>query len=110
MKMSHDFFMKYIFSLFFVISFLFLLVGDTFLNKKAFLLADFKDPSKAEDIHSSFDDENDSDFPTNPLELLNVLRQIESINNRSSPSDAIEDALKAFENEAQQESLIMDDF
>ncbi len=86
------------------------MMGDAFFNKNAYLLADFKDPSTDADIHSSFDEENESDFPTNPLELLNVLRQIETINNRSSPSDAIEDALKALENEAKQDSSITDGF
>ncbi len=107
--MNGDSFQKCIFSIFFVIGSLAFLIGDAFVSKNAFLRADSKDPAEDNNLHSSFEDENKTEFPTNPLELLRVLREIESINNRSSPSDAIEDALKAFESEGQQESSLNND-
>ena len=33
------------------------------------------------------------------MELINVLRNIEAMNERTDPSDAIDNALKAFESE-----------
>ncbi len=44
---------------------------------------------------------------TNPLELMNRLRSISALDNATSPSDAIDDALRAFE-EAGQLSPIQD--
>ena len=44
---------------------------------------------------------------TNPLELMNRLRAASALDNATSPSDAIDDALKAFE-EAGQVSPIQD--
>ncbi len=58
------------------------------------------------DIDSAFDD-NDSDASEvlgNPMKLMNVLRSIEEMNDATVPSDAIDDALKAFESENQLES------
>ena len=34
---------------------------------------------------------------TNPLELMNILRESQSMQNATSPSDAIDDALKALD-------------
>ena len=44
---------------------------------------------------------------TNPLELMNRLRAVSALDNATSPSDAIDDALRAFE-EAGQISPIED--
>ena len=56
------------------------------------------------DIYSPFqENDDDSSFPTDPMELINVLQSIESIMDRTPPSDAIDDALKAFESENQKE-------
>ena len=56
--------------------------------------------NQQESIHNSFEDKNeDSVLPSNPMELINVLRSIEEMNGRTDPSDAIDDALKAFESE-----------
>ncbi len=58
---------------------------------------------KENDTYSLFQENDDSSFPTNPMELMNVLKSIESIMDRTPPSDAIDDALKAFESENQKE-------
>ena len=41
-------------------------------------------------------DDNSSVFPTNPLELVEMMRRQSSMNDATNPSDAIDDALKSF--------------
>jgi len=41
-------------------------------------------------------DENSSVIPTNPFELVEMLRRQSSMNDATNPSDAIDDALKSF--------------
>ena len=45
-------------------------------------------------------DTNSSDLPSNPFEIMEMLRRANSMNDATKPSTAIDDALKAFnENE-----------
>ena len=41
-------------------------------------------------------EEDNSVIPTNPFELVEMIRRINSLNNATNPSDAIDDALKSF--------------
>ena len=41
-------------------------------------------------------DENSSGIPTNPFELVEMIRRQNSMNDATKPSDAIDDALKSF--------------
>ena len=41
-------------------------------------------------------DENSSVIPTNPFELVEMIRRQNSLNDATNPSDAIDDALKSF--------------
>ena len=41
-------------------------------------------------------DENSSQLPTNPFELVEMIRRQNSMNDATSPSDAIDDALESF--------------
>ena len=41
-------------------------------------------------------DEESSALPTNPFEIVEMIRRQNSLNNATSPSDAIDDALKSF--------------
>ena len=41
-------------------------------------------------------EESSSVFPTNPLELVEMIRRYNSMNDATNPSDAIDDALKSF--------------
>ena len=41
-------------------------------------------------------DEKNSVFPTNPFELVEMIRRQNSMNDATNPSDAIDDALKSF--------------
>ena len=49
------------------------------------------------EIDTSTKTENDSSaLPTNPFELVEMIRRQNSLNNATSPSDALDDALKSF--------------
>jgi hypothetical protein len=41
-------------------------------------------------------DENSSGIPTNPFELVEMIRRHNSLNDATKPSDAIDDALESF--------------
>ena len=41
-------------------------------------------------------EEDSSVIPTNPFELVEIIRRYNSMNNATKPSDAIDDALKSF--------------
>ena len=43
-------------------------------------------------------DENSSGIPTNPFELVEMIRRHNRMNDATNPSDAIDDALKSFNN------------
>ena len=40
--------------------------------------------------------ENSSAIPTNPFEIVEMIRRYNSLNDATNPSDAIDDALKSF--------------
>ena len=49
------------------------------------------------EIDTSTKTEDDSSaFPTNPFELVEMIRRQNSMNNATDPSDAIDDALRSF--------------
>ena len=41
-------------------------------------------------------DDNTSEIPTNPFEIVEMIRRSNSLNDATKPSDAIDDALKSF--------------
>jgi len=43
-------------------------------------------------------EEDSSVIPTNPFELVEMIRRYNSMNDATNPSDAIDDALKSFNN------------
>ena len=45
---------------------------------------------------STKNDTNSSALPTNPFEIVEMLRRANSMNDATKPSDAIDDALKSF--------------
>ena len=45
---------------------------------------------------STKNDENSSAIPTNPFEIVEMIRRYNSMNDATNPSDAIDDALKSF--------------
>ena len=51
------------------------------------------------EIDTSTKTEDDSSaFPTNPFELVEMIRRQNSMNDATDPTDAIDDALKSFNN------------
>ena len=50
-------------------------------------------------------DTNGSTLPTNPFEIVEMLRRANSMNDATNPSDAIDDALKLFNETEEKESL-----
>ena len=49
------------------------------------------------EIDTSTKTEDDSLLPTNPFELVEMIRRQNSLNDATDPSDAIDDALKSFD-------------
>ena len=45
---------------------------------------------------STKSDENGSFLPTNPFQIVEMIRRYNSMNDATNPSDAIDDALKSF--------------
>ena len=45
----------------------------------------------------NLDDEDNLDFPTNPFEIVDRLRRVNSMNDATKPSDAIDEAIKSFD-------------
>ena len=50
-------------------------------------------------------EKSSSDFPNNPFEMMEMLRRANSMNDATKPSDAIDDALKLFNNIEEKENL-----
>ena len=48
------------------------------------------------EIDTSTKTEDDSSLPTNPFELVEMIRRQNSLNDATDPSDAIDDALRSF--------------
>ena len=74
----------------------------TFLIFFSFLISLKSDYLNAEylfeelEIDTSTKTEDDSLLPTNPFELVEMIRRQNSLNDATDPSDAIDDALKSF--------------
>ena len=48
------------------------------------------------EIDNSTKTEEDSQIPTNPFEIMEMIRRQNSMNDATNPSDAIDDALNSF--------------
>ena len=48
--------------------------------------------------NSTKTNENSSAIPTNPFEIVEMIRRQNSMNNATTPSEALDDALKSFNN------------
>ena len=77
-------------SITFIISFIFLpsLKGD-YLNAEDLF-------GKLEIDNSTKTDQDSSALPTNPFEIVEMIRRQNSMNDATNPSDAIDDALNSF--------------
>ena len=63
--------------------------------KSDFLNAEFLFEELEIDTSTKTEDDS-SAFPTNPFELVEMIRRQNSMNDATDPSDAIDDALKSF--------------
>ena len=76
------------------ISFLVFLISLIFL-KGDFLNADYLFEELEIDTSTKKDDSGSS-IPTNPFEIVEMIRRQNSLNDATKPSDAIDEALKSF--------------
>ena len=76
-------------------------VGHVFLPSRTIRISELKNYSTDEkrDIYSTFDTEDqiDQGLPIDPFDLMNRLKQAGSMNDATTPSDALDEALNAFE-------------
>ena len=78
----------------------------TFTNfKSTFLIAEESYINEIEINSSTKSETNSSDLPTNPFEIVEMLRRANSMNDATNPTDAIDDALKLFNNIEEKENL-----
>ena len=50
-------------------------------------------------------DDNSSAIPTNPFEIVEMIRRSNSLNDATKPSDAIDDALESFNSSEEKEEI-----
>ena len=75
--------------------------GQVFYSSRTISISEVKNYSTDEkrDIYSTFDTEDqlDQGLPIDPFDLMNRLKQAGAMNNATTPSDALDEALNAFE-------------
>ena len=76
-------------------------VGQVFSPSRTIRISELKNYSTDEkrDIYSTFDTEDqiDQGLPIDPFDLMNRLKQAGAMNNATTPSDALDEALNAFD-------------
>ena len=78
----------------------------SFINIKSTILsAEESYLNEIEIDRSTKNDTNNSTLPTNPFEIVEMLRRANSMNDATKPSEAIDDALKLFNKIEEKESL-----
>ena len=77
-----------------------------FTNIKSFALNAEESYLKEVEIDSSTQfNNNAADIPTNPFEIVEMIRRATSMNDATKPSDAVDDALKLFYKIDEKENL-----
>jgi len=75
--------------------------GKFFSSSRTVRISQVKNYSTDEkrDIYSTFDSEDqiDQGLPIDPFDLMNRLKQAGAMNNATTPSDALDEALNAFD-------------
>ncbi len=78
----------------------------SFINIKSTILSAEESSLNEIEIDSSTKfNTNSSALPTNPFEIVEMIRRANSLNDATEPSDAIDDALKLFNKIEEKESL-----
>ena len=84
----------------------FFILFISLINIKSTLLNAEESYLKEIEINSSTkSDTTSSALPTNPFEIVEMIRKANSMNDATNPSDAIDDALKLFNKTEAKESL-----
>ena len=78
-------------------AFLFIFLISLISLKGDFLIAEYLFEELEIDT-STKNDDNSSAIPTNPFEIVEMIRRRNSLNDATKPSDAIDDALESFNN------------
>ena len=73
--------------------------------KSTFLIAEESYLNEIEIDSSTKLETNSSDLPTNPFEIVEMLRRANSMNDATKPSDAIDDAINLFNKTEEKENL-----
>ena len=84
---------------------LFILFISLMNFKSTFLIAEESYLNEIEIDSSTKLEASSSDLPTNPFEIVEMLRRANSMNDATKPSDAIDDALKSFSKIEEKENL-----
>ena len=75
--------------------------GQVFSSSRTIRITEVKNYSTDErrDIYSTFDTEDqlDQGLPIDPFDLMNRLKQVGAMNNATTPSDALDEAINAFD-------------
>jgi len=78
-----------------------IMVGQVFSPSRTIRISEVKNYSTDEkrDIYSTFESEDqiDQGLPLDPFDLMNRLKQAGAMNNATTPSDALDEALNAFD-------------
>ena len=84
----------------------FFILFISFINiKSTTLIAEESVLNEIEINSSTKIDTSSSTLPTNPFEIVEMIRRANSMNDATKPSDAIDDALKLFNKIEEKESL-----
>ena len=87
--------MNYFFSFRKLISFFIFLIGLTTYGLGALNSQELYEREMQIDSSTKFDNKS-SESLSNPFEIVDMIRRINSLNDATNPSDAIDDALKSF--------------
>ena len=68
-----------------------------FINQKMLAQESYKLNEIEMNRSINSEEEDNLDFPTNPFEIVDMLRRANSMNDATKPSDAIDDAIKSFD-------------
>ena len=55
--------------------------------------------------NNAYEDDNGASLPSNPFELVEMIRRANSMNDATKPSDALDEAIKSFDMINNKESL-----
>ena len=101
MNQTARFFNGQLFLVFTCLTPILITAGQVFSSARTIRLSEVKNYSIDEkrDIYSTFDTEDqiDQGLPIDPFDLMNRLKRADAMNNATTPSEALDEALNAFD-------------